>query len=101
MAASINWYDLTAQQTSPAAQPAQPAADKTVSRDTFLKLLVAQIRNQNPLSPADGIQFLTQLAQFTELEQLIGMRQDLETIRDSLAAAGGAPAGQTRGSQGD
>ena len=88
MASPINWYDLTARQTGSAAETAKTAApDKSVSRDTFLKLLVAQIRNQNPLSPADGIEFLTQLAQFTELEQLMGMRQDLETIRDSLTAA--------------
>jgi flagellar basal-body rod modification protein FlgD len=94
MASPINWYDLTAQQTASAAQTAKTAEpDKSVSRDTFLKLLVAQIRNQNPLSPADGIEFLTQLAQFTELEQLMGMRQDLGTIKDSLTAA--APADST------
>ena len=51
-----------------------------VGKDDFLKLLVAQIRNQNPLSPADGVEFLTQLAQFTSLEQLIGIRLQLEAL---------------------
>jgi flagellar basal-body rod modification protein FlgD len=88
MASPLNWYDLTASKSGSTATTVPTAApDKSVSRDTFLKLLVAQIRNQNPLSPADGIEFLTQLSQFTELEQLMGMRQDLETIRDSLTAA--------------
>jgi flagellar basal-body rod modification protein FlgD len=38
--------------------------------NTFLQLLVAQLRYQNPLNPQDGTQFLTQTAQFTEVEKL-------------------------------
>ena len=40
-----------------------------VTKNMFLQLLVAQIKNQDPMSPADGVQFLTQLAQFQQLEQ--------------------------------
>ncbi len=39
-------------------------------KDTFLKLLVAQLKYQNPMSPADGTQFLAQTAQFTMVEKL-------------------------------
>lgn len=53
-------------------------------KETFLKLLVAQIQNQNPLNPADGTQFVSQLAQFSELEQIMQMRSDLEAIRNDL-----------------
>ena len=56
------------------------------SQSTFLQLLVAQLKNQNPLSPADGIQFVTQLAQFTSLEQNTQMRVDLDAIRAALTA---------------
>lgn len=56
------------------------AADKS----TFLKLLVAQLQYQNPLNPADGVQFVTQLAQFTSLEQSTQMSQDLAAIRAVL-----------------
>ena len=56
------------------------------SKDTFLKLLVAQIKNQDPLSPADGLQFVTQLAQFSGLEQSMQMRQELEAIHKLLDA---------------
>jgi flagellar basal-body rod modification protein FlgD len=38
--------------------------------DTFLKLLVAQLQYQNPLSPTDGTQFMSQLAQFAQVEKL-------------------------------
>jgi flagellar basal-body rod modification protein FlgD len=55
-------------------------------KDTFLKLLVAQIKNQDPLSPADGLQFVTQLAQFSGLEQSMQMRQELEAIHKLLDA---------------
>ena len=44
----------------------------------FLQLLVAQIQNQDPLNPTDSTQFVSQLAQFSELEQVIGIRQDVE-----------------------
>ncbi len=49
------------------------------SKEMFLKLLVAQIQNQNPLSPADPTQFLGQLTQYSMLEQLILIRQGVET----------------------
>ena len=71
-------------QTPPASAPAGSAANPTVSKNMFLQLLVAQIKNQDPLNPADGVQFLTQLAQFTQLEQTLGMSADLAAIRQDL-----------------
>jgi flagellar basal-body rod modification protein FlgD len=50
----------------------------------FLQLLVAQIKNQDPLNPSDGVQFLTQLAQFQQLEQSMNMGQDVSAIRTDL-----------------
>jgi flagellar basal-body rod modification protein FlgD len=61
--------------------------DKLASKDVFLQLLVAQIRNQNPLNPADGTQFLTQLAQFSELEQMTQIRTEIEGLRADFNAA--------------
>jgi flagellar basal-body rod modification protein FlgD len=57
-------------------------ADKT----TFLRLLVTQLRHQNPLNPSDGVEFVTQLAQFTALEQSTQMSQDIAEIRKLLTA---------------
>ena len=48
----------------PAARPEQ------FGKDTFLKLLVAQLRYQDPTSPTDGAEFLAQTAQFTVVEKL-------------------------------
>ena len=71
-----------------AEQTAQPKSNtdpnQIATKDEFLKLLVAQIRNQNPLNPADGVQFVTQLAQFSELEQMIAIRQDVDGLYGGL-----------------
>ena len=83
--------------TATNAPPKKTAADPLTSKTTFLQLLVAQLKNQNPLSPADGVQFITQLAQFSSLEQNTEMRDDLDAIRQQLTdqAAAAKPAGST------
>jgi flagellar basal-body rod modification protein FlgD len=68
-----------------AAQSATVAAaagsvDQLASEQTFLKLFVTQLKNQDPLNPQDGTQFVAQLAQFSNLEQAVQMRQDLDSI---------------------
>lgn len=83
----MNPIDLSrvskADHTSP---PAAATPGALTDTNTFLKLLVAQLQNQNPLQPSDPIEFVTQLAQFTSLEQSIGMRADLAAIRAALDA---------------
>ena len=44
----------------------------------FLQLLVAQLKGQNPLDPMDGMQFVSQLAQFSSVEELVNIRTLLE-----------------------
>ena len=61
--------------------------------DTFLKLLVAQIQNQDPLNPSDSMQFVSQLAQFSQLEQTINIRTDVQALRTDLES-GNANAGK-------
>jgi len=51
----------------------------------FLQLLVAQIKNQDPMNPTDSTTFMTQLAQFSDLEQLISLNN---TVGDIGAALG-------------
>jgi flagellar basal-body rod modification protein FlgD len=74
------------------APPATATSSSTLANEqTFLKLLVAQLQNQDPTQPQDGTQFVAQLAQFSSLEQQIQMRQDLDTL------AGAASTSQTGG----
>jgi flagellar basal-body rod modification protein FlgD len=64
-------------------------------KNTFMTLLVAQLKNQNPLSPADGTQFVTQLAQFTTLEKTTSIDTNLQTI-ESLLTKSAAAASTTK-----
>jgi flagellar basal-body rod modification protein FlgD len=52
--------------------------------DQFLKLFIAQIQHQDPLSPLDSAEFTAQLAQFTSVEQLYGMNSRLADIEKAL-----------------
>jgi flagellar basal-body rod modification protein FlgD len=75
--------------TDPGKSQASPLTGSTSSlgnQQTFLALLVAQLKYQDPLQPQDGTAFVTQLAQFSDLEQQIGTHQDLDAIRQLLSA---------------
>ena len=70
---------------------------KNIDKNMFLQLLVAQLRNQDPLNPSDGTQFIAQLAQFQQLEQSINSGQDIASMLkdlDQLVAASAATAQQ-------
>jgi flagellar basal-body rod modification protein FlgD len=59
-------YGSANKQTEATADP----TSQQFGKDTFLKLLVAQLRFQNPLSPTDGTEYIAQTAQFTMVESL-------------------------------
>jgi flagellar basal-body rod modification protein FlgD len=68
--------------TPATAQPKQDAMGK----DAFLKLLVAQLKYQNPLSPTDGAEFMAQTAQFTVVEKLDELsKQNAELLSSNRA----------------
>jgi flagellar basal-body rod modification protein FlgD len=50
------------------------------NEDTFLQLLVAQVQNQDPLNPTDSVQFVGQLVSFSQLEQLLNINQNVQTL---------------------
>src|SRR3954462_15896510 len=54
--------------------------NKAMGKDDFLKLLVAQLKNQDPLAPQDNTQFVAQLAQFSSLEAAMGTNSRLDGI---------------------
>ena len=78
MASAIN--PITGQASTGSNSAATGASlSKPPSEQMFLNLLVAQMKNQDPLNPTDSTQFVSQLAQFSELEQVIGIRKDIES----------------------
>ena len=57
--------------------------DDPMGRDAFMKMLVAQLKNQDPLNPMEGTEFSTQLAQFSQLEQAMNTNKNLEKLIES------------------
>ena len=53
---------------------------KKTDKDMFMTLLVAQLKNQDPLDPQNGAEFVAQLTQFNSLDQLVGIRQNLDQL---------------------
>lgn len=51
----------------------------------FLKLMMTQLENQNPLDPSDPDEFTSQLATYSSLEQQISMNDTLTTMSDTMA----------------
>jgi flagellar basal-body rod modification protein FlgD len=54
---------------------------KTLDKDAFLQLFIAQLRNQDPSSPQDTSQFIAQMALFSVLEQLTNMNEEIAQLR--------------------
>lgn len=62
--------DVTSvQQTNPTTAATVKGPNQALDQDQFLKLLLAQLKHQDPLNPVDNTQFIAQLAQFSQLEQ--------------------------------
>lgn len=58
-------------------------------KEAFLKILLTQLENQNPLSPVDTTEFTSQLVSYSSLEQLITMNEKLDSLitAQSIATA--------------
>jgi len=59
---------------------------KVLDKDAFLNLLVTQLQNQDPLNPTDSVEFTAQLAQFSSLEQLSNVNDNLEQLQNYQAS---------------
>jgi len=66
-------------------ESSQTNSGDDLGKDAFLTLLVAQMENQDPLSPMEGTEFTAQLAQYSSLEQLYNVNDNLVSISDGQA----------------
>ena len=95
MASAISAITNGASSTTPSSSG---TSGSDATEQTFLQLLVAQLQNQDPLSPQDSTQFVAELAQFNELDQTIGIRQDIESQMSSSASTSGTTSSSTSSS---
>lgn len=61
-------------------QKPRTSGDSALGKDAFLKLLVTQMKTQDPLNPMDDKQFVAQLAQFSSLEQLTNINSGIDKL---------------------
>lgn len=64
---------------------AAKTSGNSLGQDTFMKLLVAQLQNQNPLKPQDGSEFVAQLAQFSVVEGINDMKSSFSDFSSSYS----------------
>jgi len=69
------------------AESTSSAAADSLGEDEFLTLLVAQLKNQDPLNPMESQDFTAQMAQFSSLEQLFDVNASLAGIQEAITAS--------------
>ena len=67
-------------------QATESKRKNTLQKDDFLRLLMTQLKNQDPLNPKDHEQFATQLAQFSSLEQLSNIGKGIDKLQGGMSS---------------
>jgi len=80
----INALNASAQSTT-GTSLSQSEDSSVMGKEDFMMLLVAQLKNQDPLNPDDPTEFTAQLAQFSSLEQLYNINDSMESLAESNA----------------
>src|SRR6185312_5601221 len=65
---------------NPAASSTSASDNSTLDYDDFLQLMVAQLQNQDPLNPTDSTEYMSQIAQFSSVEQGINTNSKLDQL---------------------
>lgn len=83
---NVSWPNYSAANVQ---QAAAKTNTDTLGKDDFLKLLITQLQNQDPMQPTDDKEFIAQMAQFTSVEQLMNISTQLNSMSASLGGVSG------------
>lgn len=84
-----NAANITGSTAYESTEKSEGARDE-LGKDSFLNLLTTQLKNQNPLEPMDNTKFISQMAQFSSLEQMNNMNSSLSQFIKSQSVSQGA-----------
>jgi flagellar basal-body rod modification protein FlgD len=75
---------ITSSVTAAGTETVTSVTSHGLSKDDFLKLLAAQLTNQDPLNPVSDTEFIAQMAQFSALEQMYNLNENFNLLRQDL-----------------
>ena len=76
---------ITANNTVGNSQAVSDAVKKTLGKDDFLKLLVTELQNQDPMQAMDNKEFVSQMAQFSSLEIMNNVSTAMANLQGEIA----------------
>jgi flagellar basal-body rod modification protein FlgD len=79
-AGALSQYDI-------AQKKPKETSSNELGKDDFLKLMIAQLNNQNPLEPQANAEFVAQLAQFSQVEGIQNMSKGFESLSNSYKSS--------------
>ena len=88
MSTNINNYEQIMTSTTSTTSTSERNTSGVLGKDDFLKLLVAQLKNQDPMAPSTDQEWIGQMAQFSQLEQASNTAKDTSRIANQLGHAG-------------
>lgn len=84
MSTTVNGINTVPNTNNTAGAKPTTSANDSLGKDDFLKLLVAQMQNQDPTNPVDNTQSIAEMAQFSSLEQMTNIATAMNTLSQTM-----------------